>query len=164
MCIRDSATIVDIESVSGNERQLADAVEAALRGCPHLDVLRDGDAVVARTHLGRPSRVAIAGHLDTVPVKNNLPSRRESGRLYARGACDMTGGVAVALGLAASLTEPRHDITWIFYDHEEVAGDLNGLGRLARTRPELLEADFAVLMEPTSARVEGCLLYTSRCV
>lgn len=156
------ATIVDIESVSGNERQLADAVEAALRGCPHLDVLRDGDAVVARTHLGRPSRVAIAGHLDTVPVKNNLPSRRESGRIYGRGACDMKGGVAVALGLAASLTEPRHDITWIFYDHEEVAGDLNGLGRLARTRPELLEADFAVLMEPTSARVEGGCQGTSR--
>jgi succinyl-diaminopimelate desuccinylase len=154
--------LVDIESVSGDEGPLADAVEAALRGCGHLDVWRDGDAVVARTNLGRPSRVAIAGHLDTVPVKGNLPGRRVGDRIYGRGSCDMKGGVAVALGLAGSLTAPRHDVTWIFYDHEEVAGDANGLGRVAGVRPDLLDADFAVLMEPTAARVEGGCQGTSR--
>ena len=156
------AAIVDIESVSGNERALADAVEEALSGCSHLEIWRDGDAVVASTRQGRPTRVAIAGHLDTVPVKDNLPSRRVGDRLYGRGTADMKGGVAVALGLAAALDAPRHDVTWIFYDNEEVAGDLNGLGRLARVRPEVLAADFAVLMEPTSARVEGGCQGTSR--
>ncbi len=147
--------ITDIESVSGNERALADAVEAALRGRPHLQVERDGDAVVARTDLGRATRVVVAGHLDTVPVADNLPSRRAGDLIYGRGTCDMKGGVAVALAAAAELVEPRHDVTWIFYDHEEVESVKNGLGRLARTRPDLLAGDFAVLMEPTGARIEG---------
>lgn len=156
------ATIVDIESVSGNERELADAVHEALAACPHLTLWRDGDAVIARTELGRPSRVAIAGHLDTVPVKGNLPSRREGDRLYGRGSCDMKGGVAVALGLAAALTDPRHDVTWIFYDNEEVTGEANGLRRVASVNPGILAADFAVLMEPTGAVVEGGCQGTSR--
>ena len=156
------ATIVDIESVSGNERAMADAVEAALRPLGHLDVWREGNNVVARTHLGRPTRVAIAGHLDTVPVKDNLPSRRDGDRLYGRGTCDMKGGVAVALGLAASLTEPQHDVTWIFYDNEEVEAVKNGLGKVAASRPDLLAAEFAILMEPTGAVVEGGCQGTSR--
>lgn len=156
------ATIVDIESVSGNERAMADAVEAALRPLGHLDVWREGNNVVARTHLGRPTRVAIAGHLDTVPVKDNLPSRRDGDRLYGRGTCDMKGGVAVALGLAAFLTEPQHDVTWIFYDNEEVEAVKNGLGKVAASRPDLLAAEFAILMEPTGAVVEGGCQGTSR--
>lgn len=149
------AAITDIESVSGNERELADAVEASLRPHAHLEVSRHGDAVVARTALGRPDRVVIAGHLDTVPVAGNLPSRRDGDRIYGRGTADMKGGVAVALAVAAATTAPRSDVTWIFYDNEEVEATKNGLGRLARERPDLLVGDFAVLMEPTSARIEG---------
>ncbi len=147
--------IVDIESVSGNERQLADRIEQALRPCPHLDVLRDGDTVIARTRLGRAERVVIAGHLDTVPVAGNLPSRRVGDLIYGRGTCDMKGGVAVMLAAAVALPAPTSDLTWIFYDHEEVESSANSLTRIARSRPDLLAGDFAVLMEPTSARVEG---------
>jgi succinyl-diaminopimelate desuccinylase len=151
--------ICDIESVSGNEKQLADAIEAALKQYAHLEVIRDGDAVVARTNLGRAQRVVIAGHIDTVPVANNLPvqmlSMEREQVLYGRGTVDMKAGVAVQLKLAATLAEPTSDVTWIFYDHEEVEATKNGLGRLARNRPELLEASFAVLCEPTSAMVEG---------
>lgn len=146
--------IVDVESVSGNEGELADLVEEALR-LPHLELHRDGDCVVARTSLGRPQRVVIAGHLDTVPVADNLPSRREGDVLWGRGTVDMKGGVAVMLQLAAELSSPSRDITWVFYDHEEVESSKNGLGRLARNRPDLVEADFAVLMEPTNAEIEG---------
>jgi succinyl-diaminopimelate desuccinylase len=148
-------TLVDIESVSGNEGPIADAVEAALRAIPGLDILRDGDAIVARTHLGRASRVVIAGHLDTVPVNGNLPSRTEDGVLWGRGSVDMKGGCAVMLALAASIPDPLVDVTWVFYDHEEVDSSLNGLGRLARNHPELLAADFAILGEPTGGEVEG---------
>ena len=151
--------LCDIESVSGDERAIADAVEAALRTAEHLEVTRLGDAVVARTRLGRARRVAIAGHLDTVPVKDNLPSRREVldgvDTLIGRGTVDMKSGVAVQLRLAVELAAPAVDVTWIFYDHEEVDSALNGLGRIARERPELLEADFAVLGEPTAAGIEG---------
>lgn len=151
--------LCDIESVSGNEKALADAIEAALQNCSHLTVTRDQDAIIARTSLGRASRVAIAGHIDTVPVADNLPVqlRQLDGVevLWGRGTVDMKAGVAVQLKLAAELTEPNVDITWIFYDHEEVEASLNGLGRIARKHPDLLSADFAVLCEPTAAVIEG---------
>lgn len=151
--------ICDIESVSGNENAIANAIEAALSHYPHLEVIRDADAIVARTNLGRSSRVVIAGHIDTVPVASNLPveTRTIDGKevLWGRGTVDMKAGVAVQLKLAATVAEPNVDVTWIFYDHEEVDASLNGLGRISRNRPELLEGGFAVLCEPTGAEVEG---------
>jgi succinyl-diaminopimelate desuccinylase len=150
-----TAALCDIPSVSGDETTLADAVEAALRGCSHLRVDRDGDTVIARTDLGRVERVIVAGHLDTVPIAANLPTRRDGNILWGRGTADMKGGVAVALRLAAHVTEPARDVTYVFYDHEEVEAARSGLGRVARDHPDWLAADFAVLMEPTSAQVEG---------
>ncbi|GHE29188.1 succinyl-diaminopimelate desuccinylase [Streptosporangium violaceochromogenes] len=150
-----TARIVDVESVSGDEKALADAVEEALRALPHLRVDRDGEAVVARTALGRPERVVIAGHLDTVPVAGNLPSRLQDGLLYGCGTSDMKAGVAVALRLAAALREPGRDVTYVFYDCEEVEAERNGLLRLSRRHPDWLAGDFAVLMEPTDGEVEG---------
>ncbi|TDC91242.1 succinyl-diaminopimelate desuccinylase [Actinomadura sp. 7K507] len=150
-----TAEIVDIESVSGAEGPLADAVEEALRALPHLAVERDGHNVVARTGLGRAERVVLAGHLDTVPLNGNLPSRVEGDRLYGCGTTDMKSGVAVALRLAATVTAPARDITYVFYECEEIEAERNGLRRLAVTRPELLAGDFAVLMEPTGGLIEG---------
>ena len=151
--------IVDIESVSGNEAPLADAVEAALRECAHLKVQRLGNCVVARTDQGRAERVVIAGHLDTVPLADNLPSKRivldGQDVLWGRGTCDMKGGVAVQLAAAKALATPSRDVSWIFYDNEEVDADKNGLGILGREHPELLTADFAVLCEPSNAGIEG---------
>lgn len=147
--------LVDIPSVSGDEKAIADAVEAALRTYPHLEVMRDADAVIARTNLGRARRVVIAGHLDTVPVNANLPASLDGDVLWGRGTVDMKGGCAVMLALAATVSAPEVDVTWVWYDNEEVASDLNGLGRIARTRPDLLEADFAVLGEPSNGEVEG---------
>jgi succinyl-diaminopimelate desuccinylase len=150
-----TAAIVDIESVSGDEKPLADAIAEVLAAQPHLTVERDGDAVVARTELGRSERVVLAGHLDTVPVNDNLPSRVERDRLYGCGATDMKSGLAVMLRLAAAVSAPNRDVTYLFYECEEVEAARNGLGRLARDRPELLRGDFAVLMEPTAAVIEG---------
>ena len=150
-----TAALVDIASVSGEERELADAVERALRAYPHLKVERDGDAVVARTETGRAERVLLAGHLDTVPIADNVPSRLVGDLLYGCGTSDMKSGVAVQLRLAATLTQPNRDVSYVFYDCEEVDAARNGLGRLARNRPQWLVADFAVLLEPTSGQVEG---------
>lgn len=155
-----TGTLCDIQSVSGDEAEIADAIEHALSGYPHLDLIRDGDAIVARTHLGRDRRVIIAGHLDTVPVNGNLPTRLEAGDgvssyLVGRGTVDMKAGVAVQLKLAAELVNPSVDVTWVWYDHEEVADELNGLGRILRTRHGLITGDFAILGEPTNSLVEG---------
>jgi succinyl-diaminopimelate desuccinylase len=152
-----TAALVDIESVSGNEAYLADAVESALRRLDHLVVDRDGDTVCARTRLGRGRRVVLAGHLDTVPLADNLPSRRDGDLLYGCGTSDMKAGDAVILRLAAGLPDPAYDVTYLLYDNEEVEADRNGLGRVAANSPDWLEGDLAILMEPTDAVVEaGC--------
>jgi len=152
-----TADLVDIGSESLAEREICDAVEDALAVLPHLDVVRDGHTLVARSSLGRAERVVIAGHLDTVPANANLPSRLDGGVLWGLGSCDMKGGVAIALRLAANLPAPTRDVTFVFYEGEEIAHEFNGLGRVARERPELLSGDFAILMEPTDAIVEaGC--------
>ena len=151
--------LIDIESVSGDEARIADEIEAALRPYGHLEVIRDQNVVVARTDAGRSERVVIAGHIDTVPIADNVPSTvTGSGAeeiIWGRGACDMKGGVAVQLAAAAALTAPRRDVTWIFYDNEEVEENRNGLARLAREHSEYLEGSFAVLCEPSNAGIEG---------
>ncbi len=147
--------LVDIESVSGTEQPLADAIEAAVRQLPHLSVHRDGNAVVAGTERGRAQRVVLAGHIDTVPVAGNLPSHTERDAIYGCGTSDMKSGVAVQLRLAAHVSAPSRDVTYVFYDCEEVEAERNGLLRLSRSRPDLLTGDLAVLMEPTGGVVEG---------
>jgi succinyl-diaminopimelate desuccinylase len=151
--------LVDLESVSGNERAIADEVQEALSSYDHLDVQRDGDLVMARTDLGRGERIVIAGHLDTVPVADNLPSWTTGDGdellIWGRGSCDMKGGVAVQLAAAARLQEPNRDVSWIFYDNEEVAEEHNGLARVARNHPDWLAGSFAVLGEPSNAGIEG---------
>ncbi len=149
--------LVDIESVSGDEKRITDEVEAALRRCAHLTVERVGNVVRARTRLGRPSRVVLAGHLDTVPVHDNLPSTVEDGRIFGCGGSDMKAGDAIALHLAVSLPEPTLDVTYLFYDCEEIDASRNGLRVISASHPQWLEADFAVLLEPTYGFVEaGC--------
>ena len=157
-----TAALVSIPSVSGTEAPLADAIAAALGARDHLEVLRHGNTVVARTRLGRDQRVIVAGHLDTVPISqvtDNLPSRLEERDgepvVWGRGSVDMKGGVAVGLHLAATLTAPRRDVTWVFYDNEEVTGSLNGLGLALDDHPEWFEADLAILSEPTDGDIEG---------
>jgi succinyl-diaminopimelate desuccinylase len=158
-----------IESVSGNEETITDAVVEVLERIsagdgPELEILRDGDTVVARTNLGLAERIVVAGHLDTVPVEDNLPPVRtrmdgddypEDEVIWGRGACDMKAGVAMQLTTAAALRTPDRDVSWVFYDHEEVDASLNGLGRVAANHPDWLAGDFAILGEPSNASVEG---------
>jgi succinyl-diaminopimelate desuccinylase len=155
------ADLVDIPSESRSEQAIADAIQEALAAASHLEVIRDGNSIVARTSLRRPERVLVCGHIDTVPAANNLPHRLVTvdgeERLVGLGACDMKGGVAVALALAATVPEPTRDVTYVFYEAEEIEERYNGLKRLAESRPDLLAGDFAVLMEPSDGGVEaGC--------
>ncbi len=164
-----TTALVNIASESHHEGEIADAVEAALREVDHLEVQRDGNTVVASTSLGRDQRVVVAGHLDTVPAADNLPARLvgtagepaseglSEPRLYGLGACDMKGGVAVALKLARDIATPTRDVTYVFYEAEEVEGTHNGLRRIAEQQPTWIAGDFAVIMEPTNAGIEaGC--------
>lgn len=164
-----TAALVDVWSVSGDEDPLADLVETALRGLGGpLAVERDGNVVLARTDGLGTGRIALAGHLDTVPVADNFPSRLEGDRLWGCGSTDMKSGLAVMLRIAAAVARgdlrPAVDLTWVFYDGEEVDASRNGLGRLARERPDVLAADAAVLLEGTDGLVEGGCQGTVRAV
>ncbi|NHA68737.1 succinyl-diaminopimelate desuccinylase [Phycicoccus flavus] len=167
-----TAALCDVPSVSREEDVLADAVEAALTGLGRLQVTRVGNSVVARTDLGREERVVLAGHLDTVPLTAdppNVPTRRAPGPdgevLWGRGTVDMKGGVAVMLRVAQEIPEPSRDVTYVFYDAEEIDERFNGLRRIQHERPDLIDdAVFAVLLEPTDARVEGGCKGTLRAV
>lgn len=152
-----TAALVDIPSESRREKRIADEVEAALREQTNLEVIRNADAVLARTNLGLPSRVLLAGHLDTVPVADNLPSRLVDGELHGCGTSDMKSGDAVFLHLAATVAEPAHDITLVMYDCEEIEASANGLNRIEKELPDWLQADVAILGEPSGGYIEaGC--------
>ncbi|HEV2634723.1 MAG TPA: succinyl-diaminopimelate desuccinylase [Actinocrinis sp.] len=160
-----TVALVDFPSVSGEEKPLADAIEAALRALPRLEVVRDGEVVIARTDFGQAERAVLAGHIDTVPIADNVPSHfvddPEHGRLlYGCGTSDMKSGVAVQLRIAglvgaADGPTPNRDLTFVFYDCEEIEAVRNGLGRIVREQPQLLAGDLAVLFEPTDGLVEG---------
>ncbi|MDP0400305.1 succinyl-diaminopimelate desuccinylase [Tsukamurella strandjordii] len=152
-----TAALVDIPSVSHDEERIANQVEAALRALAGFEVLRVGNNVLARTDRGLPQRVMLAGHLDTVPIADNVPSRLEGGVLHGCGTVDMKSGDAVFLHLAATMAEPAYDLTLIFYECEEISSEFNGLGRIERELPQWLQADVAILGEPSGGLIEaGC--------
>lgn len=153
-----TTALVDVRSVSGEEGEIADLVERSLAlHAPHLEITRSGNAVLARTHLGRDRRVVLAGHLDTVPINENFPSRREGDVLHGCGTVDMKGGDAVMLAIAALSADARHDLTFVFYDCEEIEAERNGLTRIQRDLGEWLLGDLAIVCEPSNGTVEaGC--------
>ena len=152
-----TAALVDIPSVSHHEQEITDWIEAELDAVPWLEVDRVGDNLVARTQLGRGRRVLLGGHTDTVPANDNETARIVGDEVWGLGAADMKGGLAVMLDLARSVDDPAVDVTYLFYAREEVAVAHNGLRELFGERPDLLEADAALLGEPTASSVEaGC--------
>ena len=156
-----TASLINIASVSHDERAITDHIEELLGPVDALTCERVGENLVARTSFGHAQRLALAGHTDTVPVNANATARVEGDTLYGLGASDMKGGLAVfvelALALADGSVEPAVDLTFVFYACEEVAREDNGLLELFAARPELVACHAAVLGEPTDAWVEaGC--------
>lgn len=152
-----TADLVDVPSESFQEQPLVTLLDARLRAVPGLTVDRVGDNLIARTQLGRRHRLLLGGHTDTVPANDNAGARIEGDTLWGLGSSDMKGGLAIMLALAETVTEPAVDVTYVFYAREEVAFEHNGLREILRERPDLLDADLALLGEPTSGTIEaGC--------
>lgn len=150
-------TLVEVASPSRQEAEIVAAIEKELRAHLHLEVTRIGDNLVARTSFGCAQRIILAGHTDTVPASDSSVVRRDGDRLFGVGSADMKGGLAVMLQLAADMTSPQVDITYVFYAREEIASSESGLGELFAKAPELLSGDVAILGEPTDAIIEaGC--------
>src|SRR3954467_13090878 len=153
-----TAELVDIPSVSHKEQAITDHLEGLLRAGPWLAVEAVGDNLVARTRAaGSGPRLLLAGHTDTVPPNGNDRARVDGDVLWGLGSADMKSGVAVMVELARSVTRPAGPVTYVFYECEEVAAKYNGIERLFNERPDLMQADAAILAEPTGALIEaGC--------
>lgn len=149
--------LVNIASISQDEQAIADLIQAALVEVKHLKVSRISNSIIAQTNFGANQRVVIAGHLDTVPANNNFPGKKTSTEVIGLGSVDMKSGIAAALKLAAALTNAKYDVTYLFYESEEIETKYNGLELITKQAKDLLNCDFAILMEPTNGIIEvGC--------
>ena len=149
--------LVNISSVSKDEKSIADSIEKTLQGYGHLKITRVSNSLVAQTNFGNKQRVVIAGHIDTVPANNNFPGKMNNSEIVGLGSVDMKSGIAVALRLASEITNSNFDITYLFYESEEIETKFNGLELITKQQKDLLNCDFAILMEPTNGILEvGC--------
>lgn len=149
--------LIQINSVSGNEKQLVDKLENHLKSFSHLKLTRISNTLVAECKKPETAQIILAGHVDTVPPASNETVKIVGNTLYGLGACDMKGGIAVMIKLAESAKDFNVSTRFIFYESEEVEINKNGLQLLSRRQPELLKADGAILLEPTNSQLElGC--------
>ena len=149
--------LVNISSVSKDEKSIADSIEESLQELSHLKLTRVNNSLVAQTNFGNKQRLVIAGHIDTVPANNNFPGKMNTSEIVGLGSVDMKSGIAVALKLAAEITNSKFDITYLFYESEEIETKFNGLELITKQQKDLLNCDFAILMEPTNGILEvGC--------
>lgn len=156
-----------IRSVSREEKALCDLLEGRLRAIAGVEVVRAGDNLIATLPelAGRP-RLILCGHLDTVPVNENFPPRRDGDRIAGLGTTDLKSGLAVLLRLLDELSGALAaraagtvdcDPAFVLYAREEIAFTESGLNEVERAWPKLKEASFAVCVEPTANAVElGC--------
>lgn len=151
--------LVNIPSVTGNEREIVDWITRRLAGSSRGEVLQHGLSIVWRApRKGRPLLV-LAGHTDTVPPQGNVGARRVGDHILGVGTTDMKSGDAVMLALAESLDLDalRFDLACVFYDAEEGPAEKNGLKRVLNESPWLRDASLAVILEPTDLALEmGC--------
>ena len=109
---------------------------------------------------GSSPRLVLLSHMDTVPIGAGwtLPPLEgviKDDRIYGRGACDMKGGLAVALGLLESLVRTGMDVSGdvVFVATvDEEAPDMAGAQHLVASgflRPD----DQVLALEPTGMRL-----------
>lgn len=159
---QETLKLCSIPSETGNEREIADYVEAFCREqAPDATIHRIGESVVciprAEPLADRPW-IALVGHLDTVKCAEEQPTEIRDGRVYGCGSSDMKAGVATMMSLLRQWKElDRINGVWLFYDKEEGPHAENGLGPVLESGviPPL---DLAVVLEPTDRTLQlGCM-------
>jgi succinyl-diaminopimelate desuccinylase len=162
---RRAEALCAVPSPIGHERALCDALHAeARRRFPVIRRVRDSLVIQVDgpAEQGRP-RIALCGHLDTVPIHEadrGRPPRVEGGRLVAPGASDMKAGLAVMLELAERLPRADRfaDLVLVLYAREEGPFLENELGDVLREADELAGTALALCLEPTDNVLQlGCV-------
>lgn len=151
--------LVGIPSVTGDEDAIVAAVAERLGSAYTADeITQVGKSVVVGRRTGRPL-ILLVGHLDTVPSQGAPPPFVDGDRLYGLGSCDMKGGLAVMLHLLESpgVVDGPFDVIGVFYDAEEGPADANGLEPVLNQLGWLLDAELAVVLEPSDSEIQlGC--------
>ena len=148
--------LINIPSVTGNEEEIATALEFRLSG--RHATKRIGNALVVGEPHGKPL-IALYGHIDTVPVQENATASIREGSVHGLGASDMKSGLAVMVHLLEddAIAVGPYDVAGIFYDREEGPLADNGLEAVLDQVNWLTDAEFSVVLEPTDLHVEvGC--------
>lgn len=145
--------LVGVSSVTGDEKELADLVEAWATGRFGADCVRRWRHGLVVAPAGQRPSLALVGHLDTVPPGEPQSLGIRDGRVYGCGASDMKAGVAVMMSLIEKSW--KQPVCALFYDQEEGPRQHNGLLPLLEIAPPI---DLAVVLEPTSNEVQvGCV-------
>jgi succinyl-diaminopimelate desuccinylase len=145
--------LVDVPSESRHETVLFAHVSELLRTAG-LEVLDLGDLCLLARPVGRRPRRLLAGHLDTVPAQGNLPGSRDAERVHGLASSDMKGGLAVMIELALA----GADAAVLFFPREELPFVETALTPLLERAPAELDADVAIVLEPTDCAIHaGCL-------
>lgn len=115
--------LMAIDSTSGHEAEVIDAMERALadRGWPviRIPVSADRDCLLARSH--PDPVVTLSTHLDTVPPW--IPPAVDADRLTGRGACDAKGIAAAMVEAGGVLRDRGLAVALLFVIGEETTHD-----------------------------------------
>jgi succinyl-diaminopimelate desuccinylase len=150
-------------SVTGEEKRLCDDLQERINKTPGWEIQRVSNNLVVRRESrdATRKRLVFAGHLDTVPEpEGGLPVRVEGERIYGRGASDMKAGDAVMLALLEGFAWENswEEPTFVFYEREEGPYAENGLEAVFAGSSWVLDADLALVLEPTAGALEvGCV-------
>lgn len=147
--------LVDIESITGNERAIGEALDRELSRLGYrvrrMPVEGDRFNVLAATPERPHPEIVFSTHMDTVPPF--IPSSEDATRVHGRGSCDAKGIIAVQIAAAESLRRERVPVGLLFLVGEE--RDSTG-AKVANQQP--IRARFLINGEPT----ENCLALASK--
>lgn len=147
--------LIAIESVTGEENKILDFIEQYLHSSEFTgELIRNKGGIIAH-HPSEASKIALVGHVDTVPIDLNQLQINDSNKIYGRGSVDMKSGIAVMLEI---LAKNYQNVVAVFYTAEEGPMVNNGLEVLMPILIKDFKIDFAVILEPTNSEVQlGCL-------
>lgn len=151
--------IIQINSLSGHEQQVAEAIQGKMRSLDYDDVQVDPYGSVIATRMGaHPGpRILFDSHMDVVevpdPQKWSVPpfsGAIQDGKIWGRGASDMKGPLAAAVVALGSV--PREEIYGEIVVSTSVHEEKHEGAALAKVM-EITKPDFVVICEPNGARL-----------
>jgi putative selenium metabolism hydrolase len=151
--------IIRINSLSGEEKQIADAIQSKMRVLDYDDIQVDpyGSVIATRKGAHPGPRILFDSHMDVVEVQDaekwKVPpfsGAIQEGKIWGRGASDMKGPLAAAVVSLGNV--PREEIHGEIIVSTSVHEEKHEGAALAKVM-EVTKPDFVVICEPNGARL-----------